>query len=127
MDRVVETQNEALTALDFYYDRQKCMTRECLLALKSIILSVNAEIVHTRKYQIPFFCYRDFNLGFLWVKKEKILVGFVEDRKILPVPMAGKAKDSVTLLEINPMEDISIEKIQNGYKKLIERYNNFLI
>jgi hypothetical protein len=119
----VEAQNESLTALDFYYNRQNSLTRECLLALKSIILSVNAEIVPARKYQIPFFCYRNFNLGFLWVNRKKILVGFVEDRKILPQPIAGKTKDNVTFLEINPLEDIPIEEIQNAYKKLIERYN----
>ena len=39
--------NNQLTALEHYYDKQDEMTRECLLALKHLILAVDNEIVHT--------------------------------------------------------------------------------
>lgn len=73
--------NKSLPTLNSYYEKQEAMIRECLLALKDIILSVDDNITHVRKYQIPFFCYKEFNLGFLWVHRKKIIVGFIEDKK----------------------------------------------
>lgn len=62
--------SEFLTAIDYYYDKQE-VSRECLLALKQIIMSVDSEIVAVKKYQIPFFCYKGFSLAFLWVHRKK--------------------------------------------------------
>lgn len=81
MGKEIKVDNNSLTASEYYYEKQETATRECLLALKAIILSVDKNIVHTRKYQIPFFCYKEFNLGFLWVHRKKIIVGFVQDKK----------------------------------------------
>lgn len=111
-----------ITALEHYYEKQEIMTRECLLALKSILLSVDENIVHFRKYQIPFFRYKKFSIGFLWVYRKKILVGFVEDKKSFP-PTAERKKDNVTVLEVNPLEDIPIDEIKKRFKKLIDKYN----
>ena len=72
---------QTVNALQHYYEKQETATRECLIALKSIVLSIDSNIIHKRKYQIPFFCYNEFNLGFLWVHKKKIIVGFIEDKK----------------------------------------------
>ncbi|MDR1545099.1 MAG: DUF1801 domain-containing protein [Prevotellaceae bacterium] len=108
---------EGLTALDNYYAKHNELTRECLLALKTIILAIDKNIVHTRKYQIPFFCCNDYNLGFLWVNRKKILVGFIEDKKIF----TEYRKDNVTMLEINPLEDIPVEKIRIKYQSIIEK------
>lgn len=59
------------------------------------MLSVNKKNVHSRKYQVPFFCFNGFNLGFLWVDKKKILIGFVEGKKILSPPSKGRTKDNI--------------------------------
>ena len=53
-----------LTASQHYCEKQETIVRECFLGLKSIVLSVDKNIVHIRKYQIPFFRYKEFNLGF---------------------------------------------------------------
>lgn len=109
---------DALTALDYYYEKQELEIKACLLALKLIILSIDERVVHTRKYRIPFFRYKEFDLGFLWVNKKKILVGFVEDKK------TGREKHQVTTLEVNPSDDIPIDKIIQGFNQLIEKYGN---
>jgi hypothetical protein len=119
----IKVDNNFLTALEYYYEKQETETRECLLALKAIILSIDENIVHTRKYQIPFFCYKEFKLGFLWVYRKRILVGFVEDKKTFSQPTKGRERDSVTTIEINPSEDIPIEKIQQIAKQLIKKYS----
>jgi len=116
--------SESLTALDYYYDKQEIYTRECLLALKQILMSVDSEIVAVRKYQIPFFCYKSFNLAFLWVHRKKILVGFVEDKKTFQNQTLGRKRDRVIVIEINPMEDIPVFTIKHNIKALIDKYDD---
>lgn len=106
--------------LDHYYEKQDVLTRECLLSLKGIILGFNAEIIHIRKYQIPFFTYRNFNLAFLWVHRKKIMLGFVTDKRIL-----GQKKDEIRMLEFKPSDDIPLEEIRESLSELIVRYDDF--
>lgn len=84
--------NNPLTLLDSYYKKQETMIRECLFALKSIIMSVYDNIRHIRKYQIPFSCYKEFNIVFLWVNNKKIIVGFIDDKKTIGQATTGKKK-----------------------------------
>jgi hypothetical protein len=113
--------------LQHYYEKQDEATRECLLALKSIVLSVDENIIHKRKYQIPFFCYNEFNLGFLWVHRKKIIVGFIEDKKVQPETISRQKKDSVFTIEINPLEDIPIEVVKQNFGQLIKQYNHYKV
>ncbi len=107
--------------LEHYYDKQNDETKACLLALKSIIISVDPEIVHFRKYQIPFFRYKDFAISFLWVNKKKILLGFVQDKKVIPQRDGLRQKDRISTLEINPLEDIPIDEIKHRIRELIRK------
>lgn len=116
-------EKKEVSPLDYYYEKQNETTKACLLALKAIILSVNENIVHTRKYQIPFFRYKDFNLGFLWVHRRRIIVGFVEDKKTFSDAFSKHRKDNVLTLEVNPMDDIAMDIIQDKIKILINKYN----
>ena len=107
--------------LEHYYDKQNDKTKACLLALKSIIMSVDPQIVHFRKYQIPFFRYKDFGISFLWVNKKKILLGFVLDKKVIPQGNGLRQKDRISTLEINPLEDIPIDEIKHCIRELIRK------
>jgi hypothetical protein len=115
--------NKSLTSLDSYYEKQEAMVRECLFALKTIILSVDDNITHVRKYRIPFFCYKEFNLGFLWVHRKKIIVGFIKDKKTLCQPITGKRRDKVMTMEISPLQDIPIDIIRQNIKKRVLEYS----
>jgi len=113
---------QTVNALQHYYEKQETATRECLFALKSIVLSVDENIIHKRKYQIPFFCYNEYNLGFLWVHKKKIIVGFIEDKKSFPTT-EKRLKDNITTLQLNPLDDIPIDDIKQTFQQLVEKYN----
>lgn len=119
MAKEIKRAGNNLTALEHYYEKQEPEIRECLLALKSIVLSIDKDIIYKRKYQIPFFCYNEFNLGFLWVRKKKIVIGFIEDKKSF-----ARTKDSVTTLEVNPLNDIPIDVIRKIFGQLITRYKH---
>ena len=124
MDKTISV-TKTESALQHYYEKQDTATRECLIALKSIVLSIDSNIIHKRKYQIPFFCYNEFNLGFLWVHKKKIIVGFIEDKKSFPTT-EKHLKDNVTTLQINQLVDIPIDDIKQTFRQLIEKYNKNL-
>ena len=112
-----------INALEQYYQKQEPATRECLLALKSLVLSVDQNIVYKRKYQIPFFCYNEMNLGFLWVHRKKIFVGFVEDKRFSRFNVERK-KHKITTLEINPLDDIPVDQIKQTLGELIAKYKH---
>ena len=127
MGTKVKTATVVLTALEHYYDKQDTTTRECLLALKAIILSFDNNIVHTRKFQIPFFTYNNFNLGFLWVHRKKILVGFIEDRRRLPPTATGRKKDKMSTIAIDPAADIPVDVIKHNILGLIKQYDEYVL
>ncbi len=108
-----------VTALAYYYEKQNETIRECLYALRNIILNLDENIVHKRRFQIPNFCYKEYNLGYLWVVGKKVHVGFIEDKKIQP---AGAIKDSYTSIKVNPNDDIPIVEIIAAYVALINKY-----
>jgi hypothetical protein len=111
-----------INSLDYYYEKQEELTKECLLALKSIFMSIDDEIIHFRKYQIPFFKYNEFNLGFLWVNKKKIFLGFTVDKKVLFQTKQSGQKDLISTMEIDPLKDIPILLIENKINNLLRRY-----
>ncbi len=113
-----------LTQLDYYYEKQEDTVKECLLALKSIILSVDKNIVHLRKFQIPYFKFKDYGIAFLWVVRKNIIVGFVEDKRIFS-PEANRKQNGNVMITLKPTEDIPLEHIKKSIFELIEKYNAF--
>lgn len=118
--------NDQLSVLAQYYDKQDEMVRECLLALKQLILSVNDRIVHTRKFRIPFFYYNGYKLAFLWVHRKRIILGLVQDRKAFANPKTTPRRDRVSTFTFKPDDDLPMETIRQALKKLLDGYNEML-
>ncbi len=94
----------------------------CLLALKNFILEIDPNITHQRKFQIPFFYYKDKKLCYLWVNKKKIQFGFIEDKTIHPKKEGVKLKDKYHSIIIDANKDIPIKMIIRDLKKMIKVY-----
>jgi hypothetical protein len=109
--------------LDTYYMKQPEPTQGCLLALKDIILNLDPNITQRRKFQIPFFYYKDLQLCYIWVEKKKPLIGFIEDKNSYPKKDGIKRKDTFERLYLDPNADIPIKKIISTLKKTIKLYN----
>ncbi|MBA4852482.1 DUF1801 domain-containing protein [Emticicia sp. BO119] len=109
--------------LENYYLKQNEPIQSCLLALRVIIMDLYPLITHQRKYQIPFFYYKEKKLAYLWVTKKKVQIGFIED-KCLQKPIEGvRLKDQYQSIIINPNEDIPIEVIVENLKTLMHLYD----
>ncbi|HZK96250.1 MAG TPA: hypothetical protein VFC67_18770 [Prolixibacteraceae bacterium] len=104
--------------LENYYLRQPEPIQGCLLALKNVILGVDNQISHERKYQIPFFYFKGKKLCFLWVNKKKLLMGFIVDKNIYPVVAGIKRKDDFETMQIDPNADLPVKII---LEKLLQR------
>jgi hypothetical protein len=111
-----------ITALENYYLKQPEPIQGCLLALKNIIMGIDSQITHQRKFQIPFFYYKDKKLCFLWVKGKKTLLGFVEDKSIYPAVAGVKRKNGIEMIQINPDEDLPLEFILQTIQERIRLY-----
>ncbi|HXU26605.1 MAG TPA: DUF1801 domain-containing protein [Bacteroidia bacterium] len=111
------------TQLNNYYLKQPEPIQSCLLALKDIILRHDKNITHQRKFQIPFFYYKDKKLCYLWVNKKKLLFGIVEDKNIYPKKDGIKRKDKMESIQIDPNADIPLDIILGLLKEKIKLYN----
>jgi hypothetical protein len=113
-----------MKTLESYYLSKPEPYQSCLLALRDIILSANADICHERKFQIPFFTYKEKKLGYLWLNGKKLMVGFCVDKSLLPVADGVKIKDQYESMRIDPNADIPIEiilKKLDHYTTLIDK------
>ena len=59
-------------------------------------------------------------------KQEENIAGFVVGKKVIPAENGLRQKDGISTLEINPLEDIPIERIKNELRNLIECYEKTL-
>lgn len=113
-----------VTSPEFYYLTKPEPYQSCLLALKDIVLSANPNICHERKFQIPFFTYKNKKLGYLWLNRKKLMLGFCMDKSLQKTIQGVKPKDKYESVEINPDADLPVEMIMqklNYYIGLIDR------
>ena len=111
--------------LENYYLKHPEPIRECLLALKQIIMGVSDQIKHERKFQIPFFSYKGKKLGFLWMNRKKLILGFITDKSILSPEAGIKLKDQLETIQIDPNKDLPKGLIEAKLQEIIGKYETF--
>ncbi|WP_276482622.1 hypothetical protein [Paraflavitalea pollutisoli] len=112
--------------LEQYYASKPEPYQGCLLALRHIILHQHPAIVHERKFQIPFFSYKGYKLGYLWLNQRKLMVGFCLDKKLLPWPEGVKPKDQYESFRVDPNADLPIDHIAERVRKILQRIDQFV-
>ncbi len=98
--------------LEYYYLSKPEPYQSCLLALRDVILNTNINIQHQRKFQIPFFTYKGKKLGYLWLNRKKLMLGFCFDKSLQPQKPGVQPKDKYESIEINPNEDIPLDIVK---------------
>lgn len=109
------------TTLESYYLSKPEPYQSCLLALKDMILRANPGICHERKFQIPFFTYKNKKLGYLWLNQKKLMLGFCLDKSLQEAIAGIKPKDKYESFRIDPNADLPIEIILEKLTYYLDR------
>lgn len=111
--------------IDKFYLEKEEPVKSCLMALKTIISDYNEGFIHTWRYRLPCFMYKNQIFCYLWVDKKSqhpyIAIG--KGVKIEHPQLIQGNRTFVKLLMINPEEDIPIETIHSIFDMAMELYD----
>lgn len=96
--------------MDFhaFYLGKKEPIKSCLLTLRDIILDRDSDIIETRKYGMPCFCYKSKMLCYLWVDKKtnEPYILMVEGRHLDHPQLEKGNRSRMKIYRIDPNKDI---------------------
>ncbi len=109
-----------------FYLTQKEPNKSCLLALREMILSQDANITPAWKYGMPFFCYNGKMFCYLWVHKKKLqpYIGFVEGKHLHHPDLLMEKRSRMKTILFDPNADLPIDTITGLVNQAIELYQN---
>lgn len=99
--------------IDAYFFEKEEPARGCLMYLRSHISSFNPLLTEEWKYRMPFYCYKDKMLCYLWTDKKNgnPYIGFVDGNKIDRIELIAEKRNRMKILPVDPSKDIPIELI----------------
>ncbi|MCC7026899.1 MAG: DUF1801 domain-containing protein [Saprospiraceae bacterium] len=108
--------------LDRFYLSKEEPIKSCLIALRDIILSYDGQIVNSWKYGMPFFCYNNKMICYLWIHRKfgKPYLGIVEGKYFDEHYLLSENRSRMKILLIDPNEDLPMVIIKNILKKLLK-------
>jgi uncharacterized protein YdhG (YjbR/CyaY superfamily) len=112
--------------IDNFYFKKEEPIRECLLALREIILSQDKEITEAWKYGMPFFCFRGKMFCYLWFHKKHLqpYIGIVEGNRFDHPNLIIEKRSRMKIMLFDPNKDLPIETIKMILKKAINLYKS---
>jgi hypothetical protein len=107
---------------DEYYLRQEEPVKNCLLALRDIILSSDKNITEAWKYGMPFFCYNGKMFCYLWLHKKyrQPYLGIVDGRKIEHPGLIMEKRSRMKIMLFDPARDLPVRKVKMILLKSID-------
>ncbi|QEM14086.1 DUF1801 domain-containing protein [Mucilaginibacter rubeus] len=118
-----------LTPIDHFYLTKEEPNRSCLLALRDIILSFDADITAEWKYNMPFFYYKGKMFCYLWVhtKKQWPFLGMVEGKHLHHPDLTFEDRARIKIMIFNPEEDLPVDTIRLILNEAIDLYRTGLV
>ena len=110
--------------MDHFYLDQEEPIKSCLLALREIILRQNPEISATRKYGMPFFCFRGKMFCYLWIHKKlgQPYLGIVEGKHFEQPFLLQEKRSRMKIMLFDPNEDLPLETIESILQQALKLY-----
>ncbi|WP_268849359.1 DUF1801 domain-containing protein [Flavobacterium aestivum] len=110
--------------IDNFYQQQNEPIKSCLLPLREIILSQDADITNVLKYGMPFFCYKGKMFCYLWIHKKHKLsyIGIVEGKRFDDPFLIQENRSRMKIMLLDPNEDLPLQTIKNILQKTINLY-----
>jgi hypothetical protein len=110
-----------LKPTDNYFLQQEEPVKECLLAMRELLLKYDPHITEAWKYGMPFYCYRGRMFCYLWVHKKyrQPYIGIVEGKNIDHPQLIMEKRARMKILLLDPHKDIPVKAIFAILKKAI--------
>jgi hypothetical protein len=108
--------------IDNYFLQKEEPIKSCLQFLRTHILKQNEEITEAWKYGMPFYCYHEKMLCYLWVHKTlgKPYLGLVDGDKIKHPDLLQEKRARMKIFLIDPTKNIPIRKLNALLKLAVE-------
>lgn len=112
-----------------FYSQQEEPVKSCLLALRSIILSMDKNISEAWKYGMPFFCYKGKMFCYLWVHKKykQPYLGIVEGKRLEFPELIIEKRSRMKIMLFDPDKDLPKKRIEIILLQAIRLYKSGVI
>ena len=107
-----------------YYLKKEEPNRSCLLALRSIILKQDANLIETQKYGMPCFCYGKNMFCYLWIDKitSNPYLLMVEGKYLKHPALEKGNRSRMKIFRVNPNKDLPIKTIEDILQEALDLY-----
>jgi len=118
-----------MKALDNFYINQEEPLRDCLLALREIILAQDPQVSHQLKYGMPFFSYKNKMFCYLWVHKKykQPYLGIVEGKRIDHPGLIQEGRSRMKIMLFDPKDDLPLPIIETILQQSLALYKSGVI
>lgn len=118
-----------LEQLDNYYLNKEEPHKSCLLALRSIILKQDTNIIETKKYGMPCFCYKKKIFCYLWTDKktDEPYILMVEGKHLDHPKLEEGKRSRMKIFRVNPNQDLPLKTIETILQKALNLYRTGVI
>ena len=115
--------------LDNYYLNKEEPNKSCLLALRSIILEQDINIIETQKWGLPCFCYKKKMFCYLWNDKKtgEPYILMVEGKHLLHPELEAGKRSRMKIFRIDPNKDLPIEMIEDILQESLDLYRTGIV
>lgn len=96
--------------------------------MRQLILDYDEHLTEAFKYGMPFYCYKDKMMCYLWVHKKlhKPYLGIVAGSVVTDPDLIQEKRARMKILLVNPEKDIPVKKIKAILKQLVVFYKDNL-
>lgn len=118
-----------LTELDHYYLNKEEPSKSCLLALRSMILKQDTNVMETKKYGMPCFCYKKKMFCYLWTDKktDQPYILMVEGKYLDHPKLEEGNRSRMKIFRVDPSIDLPVKTIENILQTALDLYRNGII
>ncbi len=102
-----------ISELDLFYLKQEEQIKDCLLALKTVILNFDKEITPEWKYKLPFFYYKGRPLCYFWIHKKykQPYIGFVDGGLMNHSSLLQEKRSRMKILLVDQCSDLPLATV----------------
>lgn len=112
-----------------YYLNKAEPNRSCLLALRSIILEQDINVIETQKWGMPCFCYKKKMFCYLWTDKktDEPYILMVEGKYLGHPKLEEGDRSRMKIFRVDPNKDLPIKTIEKILQTALDLYKSGVI